>query len=98
MKMSPSHPFVPCVLQRTTSIQPPRVLLVRRTRRYSRELTRAPAPDHVRSRLWNCPPRFVPSGPGDVAVLIIGLLARADLVWSDRISVIDRRHIRQRPL
>ncbi|MEP6620799.1 MAG: DUF5615 family PIN-like protein [bacterium] len=42
--------------------------------------------------------RFVPNRPDEVAELLIGLRARTDLVWSERFSVIDRRHIRQRPL
>ena len=42
--------------------------------------------------------RFVPSSPEEVADLLIALMARTDLVWSERFSVVDRRYIRQRPL
>lgn len=42
--------------------------------------------------------RFVPRRPEEVTGLLIKLMARTDLVWSERFSVVDRRHIRQRPL
>ena len=42
--------------------------------------------------------RFVPRSPDEVGDLLVGLLARTDVVWSERFSVVDRRHVRQRPL
>ena len=42
--------------------------------------------------------RFVPRGPDEVGDVLVELLARTDVVWSERFSVVDRRHIRQRPL
>ena len=44
--------------------------------------------------LW----RFVPSSPDEVADLLRHVLARTDVEWGGRLSVVDRRHIRQRPL
>jgi predicted nuclease of predicted toxin-antitoxin system len=42
--------------------------------------------------------RFVPRSPDEVGDVLVELLARTDVVWSARFSVVDRRHIRQRPL
>lgn len=42
--------------------------------------------------------RFVPRGPDEVGDVLVELLARTDVVWSERFSVVDRQHIRQRPL
>lgn len=42
--------------------------------------------------------RFVPRNSDEVALLLCELLARTDVEWSGRMSIVDRRHIRQRPL
>lgn len=42
--------------------------------------------------------RFVPRSPEEVAELLGELLARPDVQWNGRLSVVDRRHIRQRLL
>jgi hypothetical protein len=42
--------------------------------------------------------RFIPRSPDEVGDVLVDLLARTDVVWRARFSVVDRRHIRQRPL
>jgi predicted nuclease of predicted toxin-antitoxin system len=42
--------------------------------------------------------RFVPRSADDVTVILLELLARTDLLWAGRLSVLDRVHLRQRPL
>ena len=42
--------------------------------------------------------RFVPTGAAEVSDLLIDLLARSDITWAGHISVLDRRHLRQRPI
>ena len=42
--------------------------------------------------------RFVPKSADEVSLLLTELLSRTDLMWAGRLSVVDRKHIRQRPL
>ncbi len=42
--------------------------------------------------------RLVPKSADEVSLLLTGLLSRTDMVWAGRLSVVDRKHIRQRPL
>lgn len=42
--------------------------------------------------------RIVPQSAKEVTTLLAGLLARTDIEWSGRITVIERAQIRQRPL
>ena len=42
--------------------------------------------------------RLVPSGAAEVTELLVDLLARPEVTWHGHLSVVDREHIRQRPL
>lgn len=42
--------------------------------------------------------RFVPRSAAHVTELLLELLARSDITWRDHLSVVDDKHIRQRPL
>lgn len=42
--------------------------------------------------------RIVPTSADEVSSLLTELLGRTDVTWAGRLSVVDRRHIRQRPL
>ena len=42
--------------------------------------------------------RFVPRSAEEVSALLAELLRRTDMTWAGRLSVVDRKHIRQRPL
>jgi predicted nuclease of predicted toxin-antitoxin system len=42
--------------------------------------------------------RFVARNADEVSLLLTDLLGRTDMVWAGRLSVVDRNHIRQRPL
>jgi predicted nuclease of predicted toxin-antitoxin system len=41
--------------------------------------------------------RFTPAKAEDVTELVAALLSRADVVWRERLSVVDGTHVRQRP-
>ena len=40
--------------------------------------------------------RIIPKDANEVTTLVLDLLARADIQWRDRISVVDNVHVRQR--
>lgn len=42
--------------------------------------------------------RFIPRSADEVSGLLVELLARADLAFERRLTVVDRTHLRQRPL
>lgn len=42
--------------------------------------------------------RFVPSSADEVTALLVDLLARREIRWSGQLSVLDRAHLRQRPI
>jgi len=42
--------------------------------------------------------RFAPRDAEDVTAVVVGLLARAGIVWDRHLSVADRTHLRQRAL
>jgi len=42
--------------------------------------------------------RIVPRDANELTELLLELLARPDVRWSDHMSVVDRVHLRQRPL
>ena len=42
--------------------------------------------------------RLVPKSAGEVSTLLTELLSRTDVKWAGRLSVVDREHVRQRPL
>jgi predicted nuclease of predicted toxin-antitoxin system len=42
--------------------------------------------------------RIVPKDAPEVTALLLTLLARTDIIWRNHLSVVDRVHIRQRPL
>ena len=42
--------------------------------------------------------RFVPRTAEDITTTLVALLANPDVVWPGRLSVLDRVHLRQRPL
>lgn len=41
--------------------------------------------------------RVAPQDPEEITVLLVALLARADIMWRGHLTVADRSHIRQRP-
>jgi len=42
--------------------------------------------------------RFAPSSAAEVSDLLIELLARSDIRWAGHLSILDRTHLRQRPI
>ena len=42
--------------------------------------------------------RIVPTSAEDVTRLLTDLLARTDVTWQGYLSVVDQRHLRQRPI
>jgi len=42
--------------------------------------------------------RIVPKHADEVTDLLVDLLARDDLTWSDHLSVVGGQHVRQRPI
>ena len=42
--------------------------------------------------------RFVPASADEVTAMLLELLAREDVTWAGRLSVLDRVHLRQRRL
>jgi len=42
--------------------------------------------------------RFTPRSAEEVSALVVELLARSDIEWAQHLSVLDRSHLRQRPL
>ncbi len=42
--------------------------------------------------------RVTPASPEAVATLLVELLTRADIEWRGHISVVDEKHVRQRPI
>jgi predicted nuclease of predicted toxin-antitoxin system len=42
--------------------------------------------------------RFTPRSAAEVNALVVSLLARSDIEWAYHLSVLDRFHLRQRPL
>jgi predicted nuclease of predicted toxin-antitoxin system len=42
--------------------------------------------------------RIVPRNTDEVTQLLLGLFARSEVRWSAQLSVVDRTHLRQRPL
>lgn len=42
--------------------------------------------------------RLAPQNPEEVTILLQALLARPDVVWRGHLSLVDRVHLRQRPL
>ena len=42
--------------------------------------------------------RLVPRSAEEITAMLVAVLANSDLVWPGRLSVLDRVHLRQRPL